>query len=101
MIISKDKTQIINDQYVSAIYISVDGMTIRCEMSNGKVWNICRYNSQKEAETAIKILTERMKRDNFAAMPSDEEVKARINANADVHRMHHVTGKKTKGHGGS
>ena len=38
MIISKDKTQIINDQYVSAIYIAGEGTTIRCEMSNGKPW---------------------------------------------------------------
>lgn len=101
MIISKDRTQIINDQYVSAIYISVDGMTIRCEMANGKVWNICRYNSQKEAETAMHILTERLKRDNMAYMPTDEDVKARINASADAYQKHHITGKKTKGHGGS
>ena len=101
MIISKDKTQISNMQYVSAIYISGEGTTIRCEMSNGKPWNIGKYNSQKEAETAINILTERMKRDDFAAVPSDDEVKARINLNADDYRQHHITGKKTKGHGGS
>lgn len=101
MIISKDKTQIINTQYVSAIYISGEGTTIRCEMANGKPWNIGRYNSQKEAETAMNILAERMKKNDFAAVPSDEEVKAKINNYADDLRRRHITGKKTKGHGGS
>lgn len=101
MIISKDRTQIINTQYVSAIYISGEGTTIRCEMSNGKPWNIGKYNSQKEAETAISILTEKMKRDNFAVVPSDEEVKTKINAYVNDIQRHHIAGKKTKGHGGS
>ena len=101
MIISKDRTQIINDQYVSAIYISGDGATIRCEMSNGKPWNIGRYNSQEESETAINILMERMKKDSFAVTPSDEEVRAKINSNPDMYQRHHIKGKKTKGHGGS
>lgn len=101
MIISKDRTQIINTQYVSAIYIAGEGTTIRCEMSNGKPWNIGKYNSQKEAETAINILMERVKIDNFAVVPSDEEVKAKINTYADDLQRHHITGKKTKGHGGS
>lgn len=101
MIISKDKTQIINDQYVSAIYIAGEGTTIRCEMSNGKPWNIGKYNSHKEAEIAINILTERMKKDNFVVVPSDEEVKTKINSNVCDYQRHHITGKKTKGHGGS
>lgn len=101
MIISKDRTQIINTQYVSAIYIAGEGTTIRCEMANGKPWNIGRYNSKKEAETAINILMERMKKDDFADVPSDEEVKAKINTCTHDFQRHHITGKKTKGHGGS
>ena len=101
MIISKDRTQIINTQYVSAIYIAGEGTTIRCEMSNGKPWNIGKYNSQKEAETAISILTEKMKRDNFAVVPSDEEVKTKINTYVNDIQRHHIAGKKMKGHGGS
>lgn len=101
MIVSKDKTQIINDQHVSAIYIAGEGTTIRCEMSNGKPWNIGKYNSNKETEVAINILTERMRRDNFATVPSDDEVRAKINMYATDCQRHHVSGKKTKGHGGS
>lgn len=100
-IVSKDRTTIVNVDQITAMYISTDGYSIRVEVQNGKPWNIGRYDSQEETREAIQMITNklRLSKDTIALMPDADQIKA-VLALKDQ-RCHHITGKKTKGHGGS
>lgn len=97
-IVSKDKRSIINLEQVTAIYIGSDGCSIKCDYKNNGC-QLGRYNSDKEAKKAIEIIAERIGKADICTMPDDNAVKAKMNL--EGRNYHHITGKKTKGHGGS
>lgn len=100
-IVSKDGMAVINTEQVSAVYISSETPNIRAETVNGKMWNIGRYDSRENAQAALGILAERIRsgKDMAVFVPHDRDIQA-IRAQEDQ-KYHHMTGKKTKGHGGS
>ena len=57
------------------------------------------YNSDQEARKAVEIVADSIGTMEVCYMPDDDSVKARMNL--EEQKYHHITGKKTKGHGGS
>ena len=98
--VSKDKKAIINMQQVSNIYIGADVCTIKVDYENGRGCQIGRYTSEKEALVAMEIITEKMNKGEICEVPDDDAVRERILSNTE-RPWHHISGKKTKGHGGS
>lgn len=97
-IVSKDKKSIINLEQVTAMYIGSDGCSIKCDYKNNGC-QLGRYNSDKEAKKAIEIISESIGKVDVCVMPDDSAIKAKMNL--EEQKYHHITGKKTKGHGGS
>jgi hypothetical protein len=60
---------------------------------------LATYQSEEEGKTAIRIISERLARNDVVYTPTENEVKARIAM--EETKAHSPTGKKTKGHGGS
>lgn len=98
-IVSKDKNCIINTELITSIYIGADGCTIKADFGNGKGCQIGRYFSEKESQIAIETVASSMGKNEVCFMPEDNAVKAKINLGEQ--KQHHISGKKTKGHGGS
>ena len=98
-IVSKDKKSIINTQEITCIYIGADGCNLKAEFENGKGCQIGRYNSEKQSQIAIEIIADNMGKNEVCFMPQDNDIDAKINNRKT--KQHHISGKKTKGHGGS
>lgn len=98
-LVSKDKNSIVNMSQITVIYLGADNCTIKADYQNGKGCQLGRYNSEKEAKTAIDIVADSMVKTEVCFMPQDSEVGAKINIVEP--KPHHISGKKTKGHGGS
>lgn len=87
MIVNKSENMIVNVQQIVCIYstpnpISVtENFTVTADLTNGGHTNLGQYNSMLEAQTALEIVIDRI--DNVLSeifpMPSDYEVKAKIN----------------------
>lgn len=99
IIVSKDGRGIINIQNVTTLYIGRDDCSIKADYVSGGGCQIGRYNSREEAIAALGIIVDDMQRSEIVHVPDDASVRARLDRNDQ--RNHHVTGKKTKGHGGS
>lgn len=98
-LVSKDKNSIVNMSQMTVVYLGSDNCTIKADYQNGKGCQLGRYNSETEARTAIDIVANSMGKTEVCFMPSDSAVNAKINIGE--HKPHHISGKKTKGHGGS
>lgn len=98
-IVSKDKKSIINAGEVTSIYVGADGCTIKADFCNGKGCQLARYSSEKSSQVAIDILANSFGKSDVCFMPEDSSINAKLNFVEQ--KYHHVTGKKTKGHGGS
>lgn len=98
-IVSKDERSIVNAEQITSIYIGADGCTIKADFENGKGCQIGRYMSEKACRIAIKILAEDSVRNSVCRMPTDAAINARISL--EEVKAHHISGKKTKGYGGS
>ncbi len=98
IVVNKQRTSLINMDHVSCIYMGVDG-SLKANCTAGGSCQIARYNTPEEGETALAMLIESIGKTEVFYCPSDEAVCARIAASGQ--KYHHVTGKKTKGHGGS
>lgn len=100
-IVSKDRKSLINAEQVTCIYASTDGCSLKVDFQNGRGCQIGKYNSDGEARIAIGIIADSIKLGNMEVcfMPDDNAIKAKLNL--DEQKYHHITGKKTKGHGGS
>lgn len=103
IIVNKEHNEAYNLTHIVNIYIGSDGTSIKVSAGGTTRGGILgKYNSFKETQLALEIMLERIKKADCEVlyMPSDEEVSGRIKSTpADVY--HHITGKKTKGHGGS
>ncbi len=99
-IVTKDGKSIINARYVTSIYMGVDKCCIKADFENGKGCQIARYDTDKYSEIAMNVIADSIRRDEtICYMPDDKGVKARLNI--EEQKYHHLTGKKTKGRGGS
>jgi len=98
-IVSKDKNSIVNMSQMTVVYLGSDNCTIKADYQNGKGCQLGRYNSEAAARTAIDIVANSMGKMEVCFMPDENSVNAKINFAEQ--KQHHITGKKTKGHGGS
>lgn len=97
-IVSKERDNIINTSQITNIFAGGDGYTVKAAFANGSGCQIGRY-SRPVANKVIEMIGLAAGRTEVYFMPQDEEVDAK--QNAEQTRYHHITGKKTKGHGGS
>lgn len=98
-ILSKDNRSIINMEQITVVYIGSDNCTIKADYQNGKGCQLGRYNSEEETKIAMSIIFESVGKTEICVMPTDEAVRAKSNLREQ--KNHHISGKKTKGHGGS
>lgn len=98
-IVSKDKNSIVNMSQITVVYLGADNCTIKADYQNGKGCQLGRYNSEKEAKTAIDIIANNIGKMEVCFMPEDNAVSAKINLGEQ--KTHSINGKKAKGHGGS
>lgn len=98
IIVSKDRNNIVNLEQVTNIFAGSDGYTVKAEYANGNGCQLGRYSSPA-ASKVIEMIGLAVGRTEVYFLPNDEEVSARLNE--EKARYHHITGKKTKGHGGS
>lgn len=98
IIVSKDKDSIVNMEQVTNIFVGNDGYTVKAAFANGSGCQLGRYNSPI-ANKVIEMIGLAVGRTEVYFLPNDEAVAAKMNETKQTY--HHVTGKKTKGHGGS
>lgn len=98
-LVSKDRNSIVNMSQITVLYLGADNCTIKADYQNGKGCQLGRYNSEAAARMAIDIIATNMGKMEVCFMPEDSAVNAKINIGEQ--RQHHISGKKTKGHGGS
>ena len=103
-IVNKSKTQLLNLEQVTALYIgaddvSADDVSIKADFTTGNGCQVARYNSRAEATAAIEMLGRAIGRSEVFFFPDSKELQAKIQDGKQ--KVHHISGKKTKGHGGS
>lgn len=101
IIANKDINDAYNIEHIVNIYIGSDGRSVKVAAGATTRGGILgKYNSYDETRKALEILLERISRRDTGVvyMPSDSEVSSKMNVK-EVYR--HVSGKKTKGYGGS
>ncbi len=98
-VISKDKNSIVNMDHVTSIYIGADGCTVKADFANGKGCQLGRYNSAQECRIAVEMVAENLEKMKNSCLPSDSVVSAKLRLVGQ--KQYHISGKKTKGHGGS
>lgn len=98
-IVNKGKTSIVNMSQVTVVYLGADNCTVKADYQNGNGCQLGRYNSETAARTAIEIIVSSMGKSEICFMPDDNFINSKINIGE--HKPHHISGKKTKGHGGS
>lgn len=105
VIVSKNKDILINLEHTKNIYKGADNCTLKANFGNTDGCQLSRYNSPDEMQIAMEMLIDAIGKREVFIMPSDDEVKAKLKAKAGAkgigENQHHITGKKTKGHGGS
>ena len=98
-IVSKDKNSIVNMSQITVVYLGADNCTIKADYQNGKGCQLGRYNSEAAAKMAMEIVANNMGKMEVCFMPEDSAINAKLNLGEQ--KQHHISGKKTKGHGGS
>lgn len=100
-VLSKKRSEIVKIDISGRIFVR--GNSVCCGGADEKPLYLGDYESEEQARMALRLLFESLKnqRSTVFEMPLERDVKARVaNLIPDLER-HHVTGKKTKGHGGS
>lgn len=100
-IINKNKTQIVNLEQVTAVYIGADECSIKADFSTGKGCQIAKYDSQTAAVAALEMLGKAIGKTEAFFFPDDAYIHGQIQGQRTEQKQHYATGKKTKGHGGS
>lgn len=101
IIVNKEHNDAYNVNHITNIYVSSDGCSIKAATDGATRGGILgKYNSYDESKKAFEIIMNKLSRNGAIVvyMPQDSEIKEKGYANASYHR---ITGKKTKGHGGS
>lgn len=101
IIVNKEHNDAYNVNHITNIYVSSDGYSIKAATDGATRGGILgKYNSYDESRKAFEIVMNKLSRNDadVVYMPQDSEVKEKGYTNTSYH---HITGKKTKGHGGS
>lgn len=101
-IYDKSKGYIVNVNEVKDIFLGRDRGTVAVGLRDGGTTKLRVYESEEEARTAIDMLAESIavSKREIICMPTSEEIRVKLR-NTPLTAVHHATGKKTKGHGGS
>ena len=99
---NKQKGYVVNVDEIRDIFQGRDQGTVAASLRSGYITKIATYDSDAEAKKAIEILVGQMatSRRSVLVMPEPEAVREKLR-NEPTEKMNHITGKKTKGHGGS
>lgn len=101
IIISKDKKRIINFDYVTNMYVGSNELSIKIDFSNTNGCELERYCNQQDTKIAMEMLCDAISRKaSKFEMPTEKQIQAKIVQYHDT-LSRHISGKKTKGHGGS
>lgn len=102
MFLYEKQRTIINLDAVKDIFPGREPGTLAVSFMSGITSKISVYSSEIEAKKAIEMIAEQMTtgKTTVIRVPTAEEVRTRLK-NTRLLTEHHVTGKKTKGHGGS
>lgn len=98
-ILNKNRTQIVNLDHVTAMYVGADETSIKVDFVTGKGCQVGKYASEKHAQKALEMLTLNIGRKEAFRMPGDEEIRGLLEG--EEGRRCNIGGKKQKGHGGS
>lgn len=101
IIVNKDRNDAYNMDHVTNIYIGADGCSIKASAGSATRGGILgKYGSYELAGKAFQILMESIEKEDKKVlyMPDDSDVHGKMQMKQTYH---HITGKKTKGHGGS
>lgn len=104
IIVSKDRTSLINIENTVSMYVSLSDMSIKANVANGNlnVMKMGNYQTMAEATKAFEILLGEMRTKEICYLPTDETVRSHMANDGHGKTMQHTaTGKKIKGHGGS
>lgn len=103
IIVNKDHNDAYNTSHITNFYIGSDSCSIKVSAGSTTRGGILgKYNSYEETRKAFEIMLEGIAKNDTEVlyMPTDAEVSGKLKAQPQQHN-HHITGKKTKGHGGS
>lgn len=98
-LVNKSKTQIINLEQITALYVGSDECSVKADFVTGKGCQVARYDSHKAVVAALEMLGKSIGNAEVFFFPDDGKVRGYIEQGEQ--KQHHITGKKTKGHGGS
>lgn len=99
IIINKDETSFVNYEQIENVFIG--DTSIKANLKSGKGMQLAKYNTDEETKQAFRILVDKLRQNSAVInMPTDEEVKQKINL-IPVYKQRSLTGKKSKGYGGS
>lgn len=104
IIFSKDGKAMINTDQMENIFVG--GSSVKINMASGRGCQLGTYQTETEAKVALQILARNFINNSpnvVVGMPTDEEVKTRIEATSkNNHTMtHYDNGQKKKRYGGS
>lgn len=100
IIVSQDRTEMCMLEHTTHIFVNQKDFTLRIVVGDTRAGKIGEYSCDAQVRIAFNMLTERIQTGKQVVyVPTEDEVKSRINAMGE--KYHHITGKKTKGHGGS
>ena len=101
IIVNKENNDAYNLSHITNFYIGSDCCSVKVSAGNATRGGILgTYNSHDETKKAFEILMGKIQNNDAPViyMPSDNDVSDKLRKKQ---AYHHVTGKKTKGHGGS
>lgn len=100
---SRKRGAIYNLNQVADIFIGRQGNTVSLGLNDGRTLVFEEYSTEALAREAVYMLAETIGHGkiNVFAMPEESEVQQRLNNKYPDPEKYGISGKKTKGHGGS
>lgn len=98
----KSRGTIINVDCVKDIFPGRDTRTISLGLKDGMILKLKEYKTADEVMEAISMIAKQIatSKRNIVIVPTEEEVQTSMRSRP-LSSVHHATGKKQKGHGGS
>lgn len=102
-IFDKNRGYAVNSNEIKDIFKGRDKGVVTIGFTNGIVTKLAAYDTDAEAIKAIELIMKQMEVNKRCVIevPGKENVKMALRSDNDQAEKHHITGKKTKGHGGS
>lgn len=103
LIVNKNRTEAYNTERITNYYIGSDGTSIKVSAGGTTRGGILgKYESFEETKAAMEIMLLKISNNGNRViyMPDDDYVRQKLRT-IENKVCHHITGKKTKGHGGS